>query len=61
MVNKEEAITWAEKVLQETDFEENGNQLVELMLYGSLMFDKDGNWIPISEFEIKSTNGKILL
>lgn len=59
---------WAEKVLSkqvEIPFEGTAKQLQEFLVLGSLIFDKDGKWLPRLEknqkFEVKPTqvkNGK---
>lgn len=40
---------WAEKVLSkqvEIPFEETAKQLLEFMMLGCLIYDREGNWIP---------------
>lgn len=44
---KKIAEKWANKILKEENLDFNNKQSIELMILGSLTFDKDGNWIPM--------------
>ena len=72
MSNFKEAVEkWAEEVLAKSpkqSFEETANQVLELRLLGSLLYDDKGNWIPYFNWNekievkpVKVKNGKIVL